>query len=602
MATGRIGWEKLATNTAGTVVLIGVSVAATLAALLLGATTPARFVEDLTGDLRLALTAPANTTPMVIIKIDDAAIDDMRDKSACKCLSPIDKTWLADLITNLSRKGVKAVGVDYLLDAWRTPEEYRYFVAQTGKLSTPIVAVVDSSLKPGVDYPVVPKLHYADARALVSEDYDDVIRRYDPKPSRLPGLAAEIAAVVGVQPPSKPFLIRYRRPYPGLTAENAGAIAPSFSAKYVSILPDALLQGRIALIGRVTRSAHADADTVKEDMHMTPLRFLAGHYSGTPGVEVHANALSQILQGDSLTALAQPWTALIAFVAALAGAFFGRATQRWWISTLIVLGVAALTAAGTLGVLYLFAVMWPIVTPALAFVLAFFVMGRLTGMRLKNERAFYSSTLERYLSPQVIDRIVESDEPLQIGALEREITVMVTDLESFSVLVAETPLAEFSEIINAYFDGLIEILWKHEAMIDKMTGDGVIVVFGAPVPQEDHADRALAAARDICAFSERYRAELMEKRGRKFGRTRIGVSSGIGLVGNFGGKRRFNYTVYGEVIVIAARLEAANKQVDTTVLFSADTFNRAQAPGAVRSVGDLELKGVPRPVQAYTFA
>lgn len=601
MGTGGFGWSRLAANTAGRVALVVVSVAATLAAVLLSSTTPARFVEDLTGDLRLALTAPANTTPMAIIKVDDAAIDDMRDKSSCKCLSPIDKTWLADLIVDLSQKGVRAIGIDYLLDAWRTPEEYKYFVDHTSKLPTPLVAVVDPSLKPGVDYPVVPGLHYADARALVSEDYDDVIRRYDPQPSRLPAFAAEIAEVLGVQPPARPFLIRYRKPFPGLTAENAGAIAPSFSAKYVSILPAALLQGRIVLIGRVTRSAHADADTVKEDMHMTPLRFLAGHYSGTPGVEVHANALSQILQGDSLRTLGQGWTALITFIAALTGALLGRATQRWWISTLIVIGVAALTAATTVGLLYLLSILAPIVTPALGFVLAFFVMGRLTGMRLKKERAFYSSTLERYLSPQVIDRIVAGDEPLQIGAQEREITVMVTDLESFSVLVAETPLAEFSQVINAYFDGLIEILWKHEAMIDKMTGDGVIVVFGAPVPQEDHADRALAAAREICAFSERFRAELAQASGRRFGRTRIGVSSGQGLVGNFGGQRRFNYTVYGEVIVIAARLEAANKQFDTTVLFSAETFSRARVAGEVRSVGAVELKGVPRPVEAYTL-
>ncbi len=178
---------------------------------------------------------------------------------------------------------------------------------------------------------------------------------------------------------------------------------------------------------------------------------------------------------------------------------------------------------------------------------------------------------------------------------------MVTDLENFSVLVAETPLADFSEIINAYFDGLTEILWKHEAMIDKMTGDGLIVVFGAPVVQPDHADRALAAARDIGVFSERFRAEA-RARGRKFGRTRIGLNTGRGLVGNFGGQRRFNYTVYGEVIVIAARLEAANKQFDTTVLFSAETLAQAQAAGEVRALGEVELKGVSRPVSAYTFA
>jgi class 3 adenylate cyclase/CHASE2 domain-containing sensor protein len=583
--------------------LVGaVATAAVIAALLLGATTPARFVENLTSDMRMALTAPSNATPMVIIKIDDAAIDAMRDRSTCKCLSPIDKTWLADLISALSQKGVKAIGVDYLLDSWRSPEEYRYFAEKIATLKTPIVAVVDPALRPGLDYPIVPHVHYADARALVSDDYDDVIRRYDPRPGPLPAFASEIARSVGARRlPTAPFVIRYRRAYPGLTAENAGAISPSFSGAYVSALPDVLLQGRIALIGRVTRSAHADADTIKEDMHMTPLRFLNGHYAGTPGVEVHAHALSQILDGDVVHSPGLLWAAVTTAVAAVFGALLGRATQRWWISAAIIVAALIVATSAAFAALALFAVMAPVVAPCIAFALAFFVMSRFTGTQLKTERAFYATTLQRYLSPQVIDRIVDGAEPLQIGAEQREITVMVTDLENFSGLVAETPLADFSNIINAYFDGLIEILWKHEAMIDKMTGDGVIVVFGAPVAQTDHADRALAAAREICVFSDRFRAGLERERGVRFGRTRIGMNSGLGLVGNFGGQRRFNYTVYGEVIVIAARLEAANKQFDTTVLFGAETLNRAEAPGDVRSVGEIDLKGVAHPVMAYTF-
>jgi class 3 adenylate cyclase/CHASE2 domain-containing sensor protein len=587
----------------GAAAVVGaVAAAATIAALVLSATTPARFVEDLTSDMRMALTAPSNATPMVIIKIDDAAIDAMRARSPCKCLSPIDKTWLADLISTLSRKGVKAIGVDYLLDSWGSPEEFRDFADKIAPLKTPIVAVVDPALRPGVDYPIVPHLLYADARALVSDDYDDVIRRYDPKPGPLRAFAAELARSVGERSlPTAPFVIRYRRAYPGLTAENAGAISPSFSAAYVSALPDVLLQGRIALIGRVTRSAHADADTIKEDMHMTPLRFLNGHYSGTPGVEVHAHALSQILGGDVVHSPGLLSAAVLTAVAAVFGALLGRATQRWWISAAIVVAALLVATSAAFAALALFAVMAPVVAPAIAFALAFFVMSRFTGTQLKAERAFYATTLQRYLSPQVIDRIVDGAEPLQIGAEQREITVMVTDLENFSGLVAETPLADFSNIINAYFDGLIEILWKHEAMIDKMTGDGVIVVFGAPVPQKDHADRALAAAREICVFSDEFRSGLARQQGVRFGRTRIGLNSGLGMVGNFGGQRRFNYTVYGEVIVIAARLEAANKQFDTTVLFGADTLKLAQAPGSVRSVGEVDLKGVGRPVLAYTF-
>jgi class 3 adenylate cyclase len=257
--------------------------------------------------------------------------------------------------------------------------------------------------------------------------------------------------------------------------------------------------------------------------------------------------------------------------------------------------------AAAFAALPLFSVLAPVSAPVIAFALAFFVTSRLAAVRLASERTFYSSTLERYLSPSVIDRIVDGSEPLRIGADEREISVLVSDLENFSGLVANTSLEEFSRIINAYFDGLIEILWKYEALIDKMTGDGVIAIFGAPVAQPDHADRALACIRELCDYGERFRQQINID-GFTMGRTRVGLNSGVGLVGNFGGERRFNYTCYGEVIVIAARLEAANKEFDTTLLFSGATLERARNAGEVRSVGEIRLKGVPEPVAAYTFA
>ena len=581
-------------------VVAGLSAAAALVALALGLSTPVRFVENLAYDLRLSLGAPPNATPMVIVKLDDAAIEAMRARSPCRCLAPIDKVWLADLLVSLGAKGVRAIGVDVLLDTWKDPAEFAEFEKRTAGLSTPVVAVVDPGMKPGVDYPVDPKLHYADARALVSSDYDDVIRRYDPRPSRLRALSAGLAQVVGGRAPAAPFPIRYRRPDPGLTAENLGAIAPSYSAAFVPLLPPELLRGRIALIGAVTRSAHADSDSIKEDMHMTPLRFLPGHFGGTPGVEVHAHALSQMLAGDRVLRPGWAAAAALAFLAALGGALIGRATLSWWLSTAIIAaGILAYLLAG-FGLYAGLAVMIPVAAPAIAFALAFFLLSRLTAARLAGERAFYSSTLERYLSPQVIERIVDGAEPVKIGAEEREITVLVSDLESFSTLVADTEINRFSVVINAYFDGLIDILWKHEALVDKMTGDGVIALFGAPVLQPDHADRALACARDIAAYARAYSAKMAGE-GIRFGRTRVGLNSGVGLVGNFGGERRFNYTAYGQVVVIAARLEAANKEFDTTTLFSQDTFALAKRVDDVRPVGETRLKGVSQPIAAYTF-
>lgn len=585
---------------ADALLVAGVAFAAAVVALALSTTTPFRFVDNLTYDLRVALMAPPAQDEFVIIKMDDEAMKAMSDASPCHCLSPINKIWLADLLATLDRKGVRAIGVDYLLDTWASPQEFQAFSQRIAGTKAPIVAVVDPSYRPGVDFPVDPKLHYADARALVRVDYDDVVRRYDPMPGRTRALSAEVAAQVGVKPPTKSFAIRYRRPFPGATAENAGAIAPSFSAAFVPVLPDSFFKGKIAYIGAVTRSAHADSDTVKEDMHATPLRFLPGHYDGTPGVEVHVHALSQMLAGDRIRMPSPLVAGLIVFVAALGGAWLGRGAVRWWMAIAMVLAGLVVSMGGAFTAFYLFAFVAPMTAPGVSFAIAFFVMSRLAAAELQNQRAFYSSTLERYLAPQVIDNIVEGREAVKIGAEAREITVMISDLENFSTLVATLPLDTFQHVINGYLDGILEILWNHGAMIDKMTGDGVIVMFGAPVTYPDHADRALACAREIDAFAEGYRKRMLAEHGA-FGATRMGLDSGIGLVGNFGGERRFNYTAYGEVVVIAARLEAANKTFGTRILFSAQTRRLATGTEGQRAVGEIELKGVPMPVEAYTL-
>lgn len=590
------------------VVTIGVAVAATAAALALNVTTPMRFAENLTYDLRLSAGAPAAKPDFVIIKIDDAATAAMADASPCHCLAPINKAWLGDLIASLDAKGVKAIAVDYLLDTWEAgpsggpldSPEFKDFEARIANVKAPIIVAVDPNRKAGVDYPVSRKLRYSDARALTHTDYDDVIRRYDPKPGALRSLAAETGvAATGMTPPTKPFAIRYRLPDKDARAENAGSISPAFSAAFAEFAPADKLKGKIAFIGSNTRSATVDSDTPKEDMHATPLRFRAGHQQGTPGVEVHVHALSQMLDGDRVKLPGWLWDSLIVLLAALGGALLGRSTQKWWMSVGIV--VLFLAGGGALAyVLYQrFALMVPMTAPAIAFAFGFFILSRLAAAELQNQRAFYSSTLERYLAPQVIDRMVDGREEVKIGAEEREITVMISDLENFSNLVASLDLETFEGVINEYFDGIIDLLWKHEAMIDKMTGDGIIAIFGAPVPAEDHADRALACCRDIDLYAQEIRQKMIA-RGINFGHTRMGLSSGIGLVGNFGGERRFNYTAYGEVVVIAARLEAANKTFGTRILFSGDTLRLAKRHVPIRAVGEIDLKGVPLPIPAYT--
>lgn len=582
--------------------LIALVIAAvTLAALAFERTTPARFIDSLTYDLRMAIAAPPPSDDVVIVKIDDRAIEEMRAQSACGCISPIDKLWLADIIATLSAHGARAIGVDYLFDTWRSETELQQTTALLTGISAPVVVVADPSLEAGVDYPTVASLRYADARALVKDDYDDIVRRYDAEPGRMPSFAKALLAAANVPVATEDmFRLRFRAPHPGAQAENTGALAPSFSAADVAFLPAEFFADKWILIGRVSRSVGTDAETLGEDLHMTPLHYLAGHYDGTPGVEVHAHALMQLAAGDRVIVPGTLISALIALLAALGGAALGRSSfnwaqaVRWLLFSLVVFSVVSWGLFAAQGV------MIGMVAPFTAFGLGFFVVSRVTTTQLMDERKLYATTLERYLAPQVIRRIEDGSEPVQIGASSREITAMVSDIQNFSTLVAETPVEQFAAVINGYFDGLYEVLWKHEAMLDKLTGDGVIVLFGAPIESDDHADRAIACARDMRDYAEAYREKVFNDFGIRMGRTRVGIHTGEALVGNFGGEKRFNYTAYGQTVVIAARLEAANKEFDTSILVSEATRQRARDRTRLREVGRLQLKGVPEPVPAYT--
>lgn len=595
--TERSGFAAFMQAMISPLVTIGIALAVTLVTLVWDRTAPAMFVENFTYDMRMAYAAPKPSGNIVIVKMDDPSMLAMQEQSECRCFSPVDKTWIADLVATLSAKGAKAIALDILFSAWRTDEEFTSFVEKTQNLQTPIIAAVDPALSPGDDYKVAPKLRLANPNALVARE-DDVVRVYDPQPNGIASLAADLARVQGIEPPNDPFIMRYRRPIE-TTGENRGALAPSVSAHLVRDLPDSFFKDKIILIGRVTRFEEG-ASGILEDMHNTPLRFTAGHEDGTPGVEVHAHALEQMQAGDKVHIPGLMWLAISVLIAALGGAALGRSTFRWWVATLVVLAAIVIGVTGSFLALLQFQVMVSMLAPLTAFALCFFIQSRLAATQLQEERKLYSTALERYLAPQVIKRI-EDGEPMTIGAERREITVMVSDIENFSTLVGEASMEDLALIMNGYFDGLYEVLWKHEAMLDKLTGDGVIVLFGAPFRYEDHADRAIECAKDIVLFSEEYRKEVQAKFGRKLGRTRMGLHTGTCLVGNFGGEKRFNYTAYGETVVIAARLEAANKETDTHILFSDSTMSHAKRANAeARLVGEIKLKGVVQPVPSYT--
>jgi adenylate cyclase len=220
------------------------------------------------------------------------------------------------------------------------------------------------------------------------------------------------------------------------------------------------------------------------------------------------------------------------------------------------------------------------------------------GYRQRQQEAEQArAQLARYFSPSIVDCLSAAAADIDLGAQRRDITAMFTDITSFTTLVESLEPATIGPLLNDYLTGLTQIVFEHGGTLVKIVGDGLNVLFGAPTDQPDHAERAVNCALALDASVEAFRARWREQ-GVLVGSTRIGIHSGPALVGNFGGGQFFDYTAYGDTINIAARLEAANKQLGTRLCISDSVVQRI-AGFRGRPVGRLTLRGRSEAIMAH---
>lgn len=217
------------------------------------------------------------------------------------------------------------------------------------------------------------------------------------------------------------------------------------------------------------------------------------------------------------------------------------------------------------------------------------------GRQAEAERAHAS--LSRYFSPNLAQRLVSDSAAVELAGQRREIATLFTDIASFTALVETLEPSVLGMLLNEYLSGMTDIVFAHDGTVAKIVGDALHVLFGAPGEQTDHAARAVGCALDLDEFAQPFR-ESWNKKGVPLGVTRIGVHAGSAIVGNFGGDRFFDYTAYGDTINVAARLEAANKQLGTRICVSATLADKVENFRG-RAVGDLLLRGKTESLRAF---
>ncbi len=211
------------------------------------------------------------------------------------------------------------------------------------------------------------------------------------------------------------------------------------------------------------------------------------------------------------------------------------------------------------------------------------------------ERAHAS--LSRYFSPNLAQRLASDGAAVELAGQRREIATMFTDIANFTALVEALEPSVLGTLLNEYVSGMTDIVFAHDGTVAKIVGDALHVLFGAPGEQPDHAARAVACALDLDQYAQQFR-DRWHKKKIPLGVTRIGVHAGSAIVGNFGGERFFDYTAYGDTINVAARLEAANKQLGTRICVSATLADKVDGFRG-RPVGDLVLRGKTEALRAF---
>jgi adenylate cyclase len=555
-----------------------------------------RLVEAVA--FRLLGPPPSSAPNVVVIGITEETL------SAFPYRSPIDRGFLASVIDTLARGGVAAIGLDVVLDRPTEPAKDAALRRALTRSDIPVVAI---SVAPDTAMPADRRRFLAgfldgvrtgDAN-LARDRFDDTVREHVPlHPATLqPSFPAAIATALGVQVPARPFPIAWQR------RGHAGrADVPTYPAEAIALLPPGWLKGKVALIGSLIAGS---------DEHRT-LESAFGRPSF--GVDIHAVVVEQLLDGRAVPAPSMPWpeimatAGLAAFGVALGGLFVG------WV---------AVAAIATAGVLFIAAVLTayaftgtliPIVGPILALAIAGSGARGWRGLADRRDRRALRTLFSRFVSEPVVDQIMRERDLFMAGGRPRPqqltATVLYADVAAFTTIcegLAPEPLIAW---LDRYIDTMAALIMAHDGVLLRFIGDGILAVFGVPVPRRDEAGIATDAnnaARCALAMEQAMQTlnDVWAADGLPVGGLRVGLHTGPMVAGSLGTGARMEFCLLGDTANIGARLEQLGKDYAEpdprycTIVVGEPTWVllASRFPGI--RLGDFVLRGRHSTMAAY---
>ncbi len=617
-----------------TLVVLGIF----LITLLLRQIPALQSLELKTIDWRFSRRGPLSVkdSPIVLVTIDDQSSESLPDRW------PWPRQYFAHVIENLNRAGAKVIGLDVILDV---PDKYgpasdstlaetlrRWDnVVLTGKLEerhTP--GRVQSYLFPVTPIPLFLEAGVSWGTTAIQADADGIYRRYFViqkfTDGWLPSFGLEVLRkyfrlgdnlkpqiqdhtlhfgklTVPLQD-DQLMMINFAGPagtfpsysFDSVIDDESFALKDDYDLDYFSseLLPAGIFKDKIVLIGSTVSEHH--------DNFPTPF-FEYPDPNGQirkvemPGVEIHANAIWTILTRRFIHQVSFGYVLIIVLGLIL---LIYLSTLRLPVAWGIVLSLAVLLGFNLLS-FWLFShqqVLMEMVAPTLAIFLSFVGSNLHQYVITQREKRIITSVFERYVPKKVIKELLDHPDKVQLGGEERVITVMFTDLESFTSVSENLSPRELVNLINLYLTEMTDIILKYDGIIDKYEGDAIMAEFGAPVYYETHALNACYAALEMQERIKKLNLKKFQAVVRELN-CRIGINSGPMIVGNMGSRDVFDYTVMGDAVNLAARLETANKIYRTKIMISEDTYHMVKNQIVVRPLDLLRVKGKKKPVRVF---
>jgi adenylate cyclase len=530
--------------------------------------------------------------PIVLVSIDQDSFDELQ------LPWPWPRTLHADLVRKLAKNGAKIIGLDILFTEPKADAlEDRELGAAIKEAGNVILGAeyteVSSDFGPRttLNLPIPELRDGALGHGLVNviTDKDGIVRHAQPALSfqqrDFPSFALRIYQSVRPDAPLKttlaPYLINFRGP------ARTYATVPYYRVLRNEI-DGSFFNGKIVLIGAFAASLH--------DVFPTPF---SARYQ-TAGVEIQANFLETLLMDDHIGRLAGWQTGLLFCV--LTALTIWTAMRLAPFKAAAVVGLLAGLFAAACIFFFVQGRVWLPMTPAL-----FGILLSYGGLTLQSyiteqrERLRYRAQFMKYVSPDVVEEILQNREGLALGGKRRHITVLFADVRGFTSISERIKPEEVVSFLDEYFAQVTQIVFKYGGTVDKFMGDGVMAIFGAPKSHLDDAARAVKTGLEMIQMVEAKSQEWTKVLGNPPA-VGIGINSGDAVVGRIGSELRSDYTAIGDTVNLASRLEALTKELSIPLLVSETAAAEVSEEIGLKPLRRVKVVGRETPLLVYTAA